>query len=146
METVVCVKGIIKHQNRVLIVKRSMTDEFGHGEWEFPGGRVEIFEAPIDALVREIREEIGVEIREAKLAYISSFFLKPDLKCFAINYITDILSNELKLSEEHEEYLWIQVEQLDKYLPQSILEDYNSFVATGTSVISANRKKEIKNE
>ena len=136
METAVCVKGIIKKQNYVLIVKRSMADEFGHGEWEFPGGRVEISETPVDALVREIREEIGVEIKEAQLAYVSSFFLKPDLKCFAINYTISILSDELKLSAEHEKYLWVRVEQLDEYLPKSILADYNSFVTLGTNVIS----------
>lgn len=55
------VAAIIHEDNKILATQR------GYGEykdgWEFPGGKVEEGEAPQDALVREIKEELGVQIR-----------------------------------------------------------------------------------
>jgi 8-oxo-dGTP diphosphatase len=46
---------------RVLLARRSRASRHG-GLWEFPGGKVEDGETPEGALIREIREELGVEI------------------------------------------------------------------------------------
>ncbi len=35
------------------------------GKWEFPGGKIELGESPVDAVIREIKEEVGVDL-EAK--------------------------------------------------------------------------------
>ena len=46
---------------RVLMARRPLGKQHA-GLWEFPGGKVEIGEAPKTALVRELREELGVEV------------------------------------------------------------------------------------
>ena len=53
--------GLIIQNNKVLIGLRSKSDN-GGGLWEFPGGKVELGEDPIDALHRELKEELNIEI------------------------------------------------------------------------------------
>ena len=55
------VAGLIIGEGRVLITQRR-ADQPLPLQWEFPGGKVEPGEAPVAALVRELREEIGVEV------------------------------------------------------------------------------------
>jgi 8-oxo-dGTP diphosphatase len=57
---------IIGGDGRVLITQRR-ADQSLPLQWEFPGGKVEPGEAPVDALVRELREEIGVEVAVGRI-------------------------------------------------------------------------------
>ena len=48
--------------NSVLVVQRPKTAKFGAGQWEFPGGKVEFGESPEESLIREIFEELKINI------------------------------------------------------------------------------------
>lgn len=52
---------VIGDDQRVLITQRR-ADQAHPLQWEFPGGKVEPGEAPVAALVRELREELGVTV------------------------------------------------------------------------------------
>lgn len=54
--------AVIRHEGRLLISQRMPGDSFG-GFWEFPGGKLDQGETMEVCLAREIREELGVEIR-----------------------------------------------------------------------------------
>jgi 8-oxo-dGTP diphosphatase len=60
------VAGLIIGEGRVLITQRR-ADQSLPLQWEFPGGKVEPGEAPVAALVRELREEIGVEVAVGRI-------------------------------------------------------------------------------
>lgn len=57
---VVGVGGVIFHENRVLLARRARNP--GKGAWSFPGGAVEIGEPVLDALHRELWEEVSIRV------------------------------------------------------------------------------------
>jgi 8-oxo-dGTP diphosphatase len=62
------VAGLIYKDGKLLVCQRRADGAFPL-KWEFPGGKVEEREADIDALRRELREELTIEMREAVLVY-----------------------------------------------------------------------------
>ena len=56
---------MINPEGEVLVAERQM-QKFQGGRWEFPGGKVEKDETPLAALQRELDEEIGVEVQQAR--------------------------------------------------------------------------------
>jgi 8-oxo-dGTP diphosphatase len=63
----VAAAALIDVDGRVLIAQRPEGKQLA-GLWEFPGGKVEPGERPEEALIRELEEELGIQVREACLA------------------------------------------------------------------------------
>jgi len=59
--------ALVDTDNRVLIAERPPGKALS-GLWEFPGGKIEPGESPEQALIRELREELGIEVKAACLA------------------------------------------------------------------------------
>ena len=59
--------ALVDVDGRVLIAKRPEGKKLA-GLWEFPGGKVEPGERPEQALIRELKEELGIDVNEACLA------------------------------------------------------------------------------
>jgi len=59
--------ALVDADGRVLIAQRPEGRSMA-GLWEFPGGKIEADERPEDALIRELREELGIAVKEACLA------------------------------------------------------------------------------
>ncbi len=64
---IVAAVALIDADNRVLISRRP-ADKLQGGLWEFPGGKLEPGETPEAALIREIREELGISLKDKCLA------------------------------------------------------------------------------
>jgi 8-oxo-dGTP diphosphatase len=62
--TEVAVGIIIGSDNEFLLANRPIGKPY-EGYWEFPGGKIEIGETTHQALVRELREELGIEVLES---------------------------------------------------------------------------------
>jgi 8-oxo-dGTP diphosphatase len=56
----VCVGAVVLDDDRLLLIRRGHGPAAGH--WSLPGGRVEFGETMVEALVREVQEETGLEV------------------------------------------------------------------------------------
>ena len=61
MRTVIVAAGVIFDRDRVLVTQRKVGGHLA-GSWEFPGGKADPGEDPREAVVRELREELGVDV------------------------------------------------------------------------------------
>lgn len=105
--------AIIAEGEKVLVVRRSST--MPHPlKWEFPGGKLRPGENPEGCIIREIREELGVEITAEQL-YPSVKYAYDEYIVKLIPFVCRISHGSLSLAE-HASYRWVndsELEQLD---------------------------------
>ena len=128
MKTVKVVAAIIIHENKIFATQRGY-GEFKDG-WEFPGGKIEPGETPQEALVREIKEELDIEI-EVKDFLETVEYDYPDFHLSMDCFFCSIRSGEMVL-KEHEAAKWLTVETLDSvdWLPadQGLIEGIREYM------------------
>lgn len=111
MKTINVVAAIIIKDNKIFATQRGY-GEFKDG-WEFPGGKVEQGEAPENAIVREIKEELDTVIEV--IEYFDTVeYDYPNFHLSMKCYICTVVSGKLELLE-HEAAKW-----LDKYSLDSV--------------------------
>ena len=103
---------MIKKNDFILIANRSFEDN-SRGIWEFPGGKVEENETFTSALIREIREELSLNIKVGNM--IATIDLnKTDKNIYVHYYYAIILSGQISLNV-HSEFKWVQHTQLKNF-------------------------------
>ena len=118
MKQIKVVAAIIQKENKILATKR------GYGEfinmWEFPGGKIESGETKKQALVREIKEELNIEINVDKFA-IDIEYQYPNFYLFMSCFMCSIKEGSIELLE-HNDGKWITKEELNtlNWLPADI--------------------------
>jgi 8-oxo-dGTP diphosphatase len=86
--TLVVAGLILGDDGRILIAQRRADQALG-GQWEFPGGKVEPGEAPVAALARELREELGVAAAVGRIWDVL-FHAYPDFDLVMLVYVCRI--------------------------------------------------------
>lgn len=109
MKVIKVVAAIILHKNKVFATQRGY-GAFKDG-WEFPGGKIEPGETPQEALIREIKEELDIEI-DVKDFLETVEYDYPEFHLSMDCFFCTIKSGEVVL-KEHEAAKWLTSETLD---------------------------------
>ncbi|MEV5242194.1 (deoxy)nucleoside triphosphate pyrophosphohydrolase [Streptomyces cinnamoneus] len=106
----VVVGGAVFDRGRLLAARRSAPPELA-GRWELPGGKMEAGETPPEALVRELREELGIEAEPLERIE-GEWPLKPGYVLQV--WTARLLAGEPRPLEDHDELRWLTPDRIDE--------------------------------
>lgn len=117
MDTINVVAAVIINNNQFFAAERGYGEYAGY--WEFPGGKIEKGETPEQALVREIKEELNVQISIDRFL-IDVEYDYPKFHLFMKSYICHIDDGDITLLE-HKTAIWMDIGNIKamKWLPSA---------------------------
>jgi 8-oxo-dGTP pyrophosphatase MutT (NUDIX family) len=108
---------IVKKDDRILIMRRSSKVDSFQGYWAGVSGSIQENETPLQAAVRELREETGIKAAESE-------FISAERPVMATNgknvwevhpFLLNVDDEIVSLDWEHDAYEWIRPDELYKY-------------------------------
>ncbi|WP_297979493.1 NUDIX domain-containing protein [uncultured Methanobrevibacter sp.] len=120
------VRGVVKKEEKILILKRHPKSRNNPQKWELPGGKVDPGEFFDDALVRELKEETSLDVEiESLFETVEDRFISRRTHQY-INTVQlmmnlEIISGEVQISDEHEDFKWVSAEELKELYNEDML-------------------------
>ncbi len=142
----VAAKGVIVDaKGQVLIVREAQTyaEGTGTGRYHLPGGRLKEGENFYDGLHREIKEETNLDIEPGRPVYVGEW--RPVIKgiprqIIAIFMVCTPITKQVRLSEEHDKFVWVSPADRNKYdlmdPDRDVIDTYKALKAGGSQTLT----------
>ena len=120
------VRGICEHDGKFLLLKVRSKSAHDAGKWEIPGGKVKKCEFFDNALKREYLEETGLEIDIVSLYNVvrndyTACKTSEEVKSIQLIMKVTCESEDVKISEEHDEFGWFSQAEVDAMIDEGLL-------------------------
>ena len=117
-QPVVGVGAIIVCDGKLLLEKRK--NEPGKGKWSIPGGLVELGESVEQTVIREVKEETGLEVEKPEHIDVVDNIIRDEsgrvkYHFVIIDYFMKLKGGTLKAASDAEELRWVTFDEVEKY-------------------------------
>jgi len=117
-QPIVSVGAVIIHEGKILLVRRGV--EPRRGMWTIPGGAVELGERVQDALIREVREECGLEVEiDRILDVVDNIVLNSQrdiqFHYVVLDFLVQLKGGTLKPADDVADARWVPLNEAENY-------------------------------
>lgn len=117
-QPVVGIGAVIVREGKLALIKRG--NEPAKGKWSIPGGHVELGETPEQAVIRETKEETGLDVENPLLVdVVTNVDLDDNGKIkyhyVIIDYFVHVKNGEAEAASDAAELRWVPLDQVEEY-------------------------------
>ncbi len=115
IKTYACVIGVVKYNDKILLLKRASTRKTSADKWQPPSGYIKEREAAEDAVVREVKEETGLD---GKIEKIGNIFDVTDKwgRWVIMPFLITVKSDKVKIDpREHSNIVWVKPKEIEEF-------------------------------
>ncbi len=113
------VAGVVANEGKILIIQRSSKEWLYPNLWELPSGKKEPLEPTEKAIIREVKEETGLNVSIIKVFSVFDYQIGKENEirdATQINFLVEPRGNiDVVLSPEHQNFAWIGEDEINKY-------------------------------
>jgi 8-oxo-dGTP diphosphatase len=112
-----CVGALIVKDGKVLLTKRGV--EPFRGYWDLPGGYLEAGEHPVDGMVREMQEELGIKVHSKELLgiYLDRYGSEQDAAhTMNLYYVAELVAGDPRAADDVSEFGWFGMDELPEQM------------------------------
>lgn len=133
--------GFIINDNKLLIVHNPLKG------WETPGGIIQEGESVLEALKREIFEEVQLEVEVLQLSSVMSVVNKQKgyngvetiQPLIVFDFICKSNHTNVILSEEHDDFMWVEIDQAKEIIKKDMMARFECMMNQGIDFLKVNK-------
>lgn len=127
---------IVNEKNETLLLKRGKKAKNDAGAWCRPGGTIEYGEKATEAIKREVKEELGIDIEIVKFLGYTDHFVE-GAHWISLGFLANIAKGEVRNMEpeKHDEVTWFPLDQLPEKMADPTRESLEEFIESANGIV-----------